>query len=1532
MYSTFNRMYGVKQFALGMVVGFLILFMVGSQGAIAQDVLITEFMAKDNRIAADESGQFPIHSLNASIDDDDLLASPKLELISAAAQHLEFFVKPTPGGLNTPGLTGFVQDTKFSHDRGFYDEPFKVEIITDTADAVIRYTTDGSAPLEDHGNVYSAPVSITTTTPLRAVAFKAGYQPTDVDTHTYIFLNDVIHQTRPNDSYPAKWGGGEDAHYEMDQRVVDHADYKDTIVDDLKTIPSMSIVMDVDDLFGRKGIYTHTGNKGILWERVASTELINPDGEEGFQINNGIRMQGGCSRGSYNRKHSFRLLFKRDYGPPSLRYPLFDNSAVDRFDTLTLRGGFNYVWHNGSGGGIVNPDYLRDEFSRRTQSDMGQPASHGTFVHLYLNGMYWGLYNICERPDDAFSADHLGGEKEDWDCITGGTMGGAGSTNNIQVKGGNQDAWNEMMDIVNQGGFENNDNYEALKRYVSIPNLIDYMLNVYYTGNRDAPTIIGGGGTPWNFYSSRHRKQGAGFRFYVWDSEWTLEEKETDVIAFHKGRDNPALIFRELLANSDFRIQCADHIQRHFFNGGALTTESSIKRYSNLASIIDRAIVGESARWGGYNLRTRNDNWIKEIDRILNDYLPVRTDIVIKQLQEFGIYPELHAPRFNHPGGDVASGFELTIQADNPDSDSFIQLFETFDEWKYIAVQAASGDGWMQAAYDDSTWPSGAAGFYAGESFVMAPRNTELSDGAVTYYFRKKFTVDEAVDFSQVYFWLVGLIDDGAVIYLNGQEAARIGMPDGVIEPTTPAVRDVDVAQEEAILIPVELLKQGENILAVEVHQHQDNGSDVIFSMVPVLTVMAPDFIEPSEIWQGRISYPEGVFGELQINVYKDDNGELSATLSLFSDGFNDLPVDEIIISGNKWSMVYIMEVIDKISVIDGDTIYHYKEVELTIEGIFVDENTVDGVWKVQDSEFPIELKKIQYKPPKPSVLDALIFYTLDGSDPRLSGGGINTEQARIYDSPIIIDQDALIRSRFYRNGEWSAISETSFFFGETTFDLAVIEENLVVSEMMYNPVDGSEYEYIELKNIHPSTALDLSGLAFTAGIDYRFPDQTFLASNGNILITPSLNQEEKEIFHSHYKLGENILIVGPYSGKLSNSGEQITLTAVDGETAVLDFEYQDGRGWPLAADGAGHSLIPLASANQEQGSGALYYGGNWRSSVFMSGSPGLDNPDVNSNVVLNEIYAHSENSSSPQDWIEIFNASEEAVDLQGWYLSDDADMLSKWAIAELEISGQGLIRLDGITGFDLDRLGGELYLSQIPDVEGAGRIVDAVRFKGQQAEVSLGRYGDGGPFFYSMTPSGDLPNSAGISHVVIQEIMYHPLENAEQFEYIELYNPTDEPVALSTDGVSWRMDGGIDYEFPGGLSIAQKECLLIVGFDPNDAMALDDFISVYNIPVNNTQVIGPYNGKLSNHGERIALEKPLILSNAVEPAAWIIVDEVIYADQSPWVEEPDGDGASLQRISTDASGNDSANWKQAEPSPGSEAGTSTAVHRWMIY
>ena len=620
-----------------------------------------------------------IHALNVSAGSSDLLFVPELvagEASIPAPLTYGYFDAPTPAAANGQAFAGFVEDTKFSIDRGLYTEAFDLEITSLTADAMIVYTTDGTVPVVDenmnilNGTLYTGALTISSTTNIRAAAYKQGFRPTNVDTQTYIFVDSVLNQPSSVAGFPSSWGS-RTADYEMDPNVVNNPTFAADVLAGLTSLPSVSLTLDMADFFGSGGIYANPTARGDAWERATSVEWIDTDGSGlSFQADAGVQIQGAASRNPNYPKHSLRLVFKDEYGDTKLREPVFGD-GVDVFDTLSLRANFNDAWP-GDPPGIIDAGrklFIRDTFSRETQAAMGQPASRGQFVHLYINGLYWGLYDVTERPDESFAEELFGGDKDtDYDVVK--ASGNSGEP--IDTEAGDLVAWNQLFSLVDNAasnGDVSASEYQQILPLVDVDSLIDYMLVIFYTGNRDAPVLVGNDVQPRNFFAIRDRRPGGeGFQFYVWDAEFSLGvtgDQNIDRTNI-EGIQNPARLFQKLMLNDDFIQLFQDRVQLHFFNGGALSVEATTTRFNEIAARAELAMADESARWGDVyegsaGLQTTLD-WNDELNRLRTTWFPNRTQIVLNQFIAQGWLTTTHdAPSFSQAGGIIPPGSTLAI-------------------------------------------------------------------------------------------------------------------------------------------------------------------------------------------------------------------------------------------------------------------------------------------------------------------------------------------------------------------------------------------------------------------------------------------------------------------------------------------------------------------------------------------------------------------------------------------------------------------------------------------------------------------------------------------------------------------------------------------------------------------------------------------------------------------------------------------------------------------------------------------------------
>jgi CotH protein/concanavalin A-like lectin/glucanase superfamily protein/lamin tail-like protein/Fn3 domain-containing protein/chitobiase/beta-hexosaminidase-like protein len=614
-----------------------------------------------------------IHGLNDARDSPNFLIVP--ELAAARASPGRFLIPPTPGTSNAEGVLGFVERPVLSVQHGLFQSTFEVEVAAAGDGTEVYTTTDGSEPGPKNlaARRVEGPLAIAGTTTLRAAAFRDGFAPSEVVTASYLFPAAVARQPAFPPGLPRTWGGYP-ADYEVDPEVVNNTLPGYGFEDALRSIPTVSLVLDPADLFGAEGIYSNSLED---WERAGSIELIDTDGGAGFQTDAGVRIHGYTSRDSnFTPKHSFRVLWKSRYGPSKLHYRLFPDTDVDQFDQVVLRGMSTDSWPVTDG--WLHPDgsprwfreraqYLREQWMKDSQRAMGNLSTHGIFVHLFLNGLYWGLYNLTERATDSFNAEHLGGEKEEYDVLK----------DFAEVQAGNGDAWNQMMALAS-AGLAANAAYErlsgnnpdgtrnpAIPRLLDLDNLIDYMILHITAGADDWPDH--------NWWAGRRRgPQSEGFKFFAWDQEITNESltrtttswgpRFEDVSAYN----SPAYLYAQLKASARFRRRFADRVQKHLFGRGALTPDASRARWQARADEVDRAIVGESARWGDAKRAVpyrREVEWLEEQRWIQDVYWKGIQPIAVERFKRVGLYPEVAAPVLNRFGGRISAGFELTLSA-----------------------------------------------------------------------------------------------------------------------------------------------------------------------------------------------------------------------------------------------------------------------------------------------------------------------------------------------------------------------------------------------------------------------------------------------------------------------------------------------------------------------------------------------------------------------------------------------------------------------------------------------------------------------------------------------------------------------------------------------------------------------------------------------------------------------------------------------------------------------------------------------------
>lgn len=583
----------------------------------------------------------------------------------------------------------------------------------------------------------------------------------------------------------------------------------------------------------------------------------------------------------------------------------------------------------------------------------------------------------------------------------------------------------------------------------------------------------------------------------------------------------------------------------------------------------------------------------------------------------------------------------------------------------------------------------------------------------------------------------------------------------------------------------------------------------------------------------------------------------------------------------------------------------------------------------------------------------SVLYYTLDGTDPRLPGGAINPaalSSAAPVTLTITSNQHLIARSynvnhanvtnRVISPGvqEVGNPHSNSFWSGPISQPYYLAIPALRITEIMYHPAaagvgdtnDQDNFEYIEVRNTG-ATPLNVNRFKLHGGVDFTFP---------NVVLTPgqyAVIVRNQASFQARY--GASALILGVYTNDfLNNAGDRLILEGRFKEP-ILDFSYNDG--WYPITDGSGFSLqIVDDSASTTN----WVLKASWRPSGVVNGTPGATDTGAPSfaAVYVNEVLPNTD--PNPTDAIELFNASAGPANIGGWFLTDNFNSPKKYRIPDgTTIPAGGYLAFvqntsfgNGATGFGLSSKGESVYVFSADAAGNLTGYYHGFDFGPQSAGATFGRHvisTGGDQFVTQASPTLGAANAGPlIGPMVITEINYHPPDitfpkksvDNEIDEYIELQNISSSSVQLFDPAHpenTWRLRDAVDFTFPPGVIVPAGGYILVVSFNPTNGPTLDNFRAVNGVPAS-TPIYGPWSGQLDNSADDVELIRPDVPDAPGTPTAgfvpYLLADKVGYEDLAPWpAGYADGLGASISRLNASGFGNDPANWVPGIKTPG---------------
>ena len=737
-----------------------------------------------------------------------------------------FFNVATPNlANNTDFFTNMaLNEPIFNIRGGLYNSALSVTLFTDLG-GQIRYTTDGSEP-NSNSSLYVNPITVAKTTVVRARIFKPEMLPGPIITNTY-FINESLES------------GG---------------------------LPVVSLSSDPKNFWdAQKGIYVQ--NFKPDWEIPVNIELFENNGSDRAAFN---EQAGVKINGLYSWQLPQKMLgvyFKKRYGTGTLDNTLFYDSPRSGFKTFALRASGN-DWSN---------TLMRDILGQNsTQLNMHLDISHFRWCTVYFNGRYMGIHNFREKIETDYIEKYYGLEAGSFDMVE----------NEDYAECGDLNAYNELKVLFSKD-LSVQANYDAVAAKMDIENFTDLVITEMASGNSSVDHNV----MAWK------PKNSGKWKWILMDLDRGFFDVNSQLISFYIGQTS--FPFKQLMNNKAYKNffgkKLADHLYASF------NPEIMKKLIENHRQAIAAEITRHIARWLGTtspygNAMPSVEYWNNEISK-LNTYVEQRPAILLNDLNNYGfsgaaqltlsVFPE-NAGSIKLNGLNIAQNnctgkYLKNVDAELTTEENAGYTFQGWSNavkkvivskqsvWKYLDNGSAPATSWTDSLFNDSAWKSGQAelGYGDGDEKTIIGFGSDSQNKFITTYFRHNFQL-AAADLSGSNYQINLLVDDGAIVYLNGTEIIRENMGSGVIGYKTLASGAISGSAEtefKSFNVDRNLLRKGNNELAVEVHQNAGNSSDISFDMELVCFVA-----DTNSLVSTNKKYPFSITQDLSLVAVYESN------------------------------------------------------------------------------------------------------------------------------------------------------------------------------------------------------------------------------------------------------------------------------------------------------------------------------------------------------------------------------------------------------------------------------------------------------------------------------------------------------------------------------------------------------------------------------------------------------------------------------------------------------------------------------------